>query len=288
MLFFTQKGKCFWLRVYEIPEGSKTSKGRAIQNLINIEQDDKVMAFICTQDLKDEEYINSHYVIMATKKGQVKKTSLEQYSRPRTNGINGITIKEGDELLEAKLTTGESQVMLALKSGKAIRFEEAKTRPMGRGASGVRGITLNHDNDEVIGMVAVNDMDSNILVVSENGYGKRSSLEDYRITNRGGKGVKTISVTDKTGELVSIKNVTDTDDLMIINKSGIAIRMAVEDLRVMGRATQGVKLINLKGKDSIAAVAKVMREEGDEDDENNEDLDSQEGNGTTIANSEEE
>ena len=288
MLFFTQKGKCFWMRVYEIPEGSKTSKGRAIQNLINIEQDDKVMAFICTQDLKDEEYINSHYVIMATKKGQVKKTSLEQYSRPRTNGINGITIKEGDELLEAKLTTGESQVMLALKSGKAIRFEEAKTRPMGRGASGVRGITLNHDNDEVIGMVAVNDMDSNILVVSENGYGKRSSLEDYRITNRGGKGVKTISVTDKTGELVSIKNVTDTDDLMIINKSGIAIRMAVEDLRVMGRATQGVKLINLKGKDSIAAVAKVMREEGDEDDENNEDLDSQEGNGTTIANSEEE
>ncbi|MGB0770496.1 MAG: DNA gyrase subunit A, partial [Flavobacteriaceae bacterium] len=247
MLFFTQKGKCFWMRVYEIPEGSKTSKGRAIQNLINIEQDDKVKAFICTQNLKDEEYINAHYVIMATKRGQVKKTSLEQYSRPRTNGINAITIKEGDELLEAKLTTGESQVMLALKSGKAIRFEEAKTRPMGRGASGVRGITLAHDADEVIGMISVDDMESNILVVSENGYGKRSSLEDYRITNRGGKGVKTISITEKTGSLVSIKNVTDEDDLMIINKSGIAIRMAVEDLRVMGRATQGVKLINLKG-----------------------------------------
>ncbi|WP_452596651.1 DNA gyrase C-terminal beta-propeller domain-containing protein, partial [Pontimicrobium sp. MEBiC01747] len=188
MLFFTQKGKCFWMRVYEIPEGSKTSKGRAIQNLINIEQDDKVMAFICTQDLKDEDYINNHYVIMATKNGQVKKTSLEQYSRPRTNGINAITIKEDDVLLEAKLTTGESQVMLALKSGKAIRFEEAKTRPMGRGASGVRGITLQHDKDEVIGMIAVDDMDSNVLVVSENGYGKRSSLEDYRVTNRGGKG----------------------------------------------------------------------------------------------------
>jgi DNA gyrase subunit A len=268
MLFFTQKGKCFWMRVYEIPEGSKTSKGRAIQNLINIEQDDKVKAFICTQNLKDEDYINAHCVIMATKRGQVKKTSLEQYSRPRTNGINAITIKEGDELLEAKLTTGASQVMLALKSGKAIRFEEAKTRPMGRNASGVRGITLSNANDEVIGMISVNDMESNILVVSENGFGKRSSLEDYRITNRGGKGVKTISITDKTGDLVSIKNVSDEDDLMIINKSGIAIRMAVEDLRVMGRATQGVKLINLKGNDSIAAVAKVMKEEDAEDEEN--------------------
>ena len=267
MLFFTQKGKCFWMRVYEIPEGAKTSKGRAIQNLINIESDDKVKAFICTQDLKDDDYINSHFVIMATKRGQVKKTSLEQYSRPRTNGINAITIKDGDELLEAKLTTGESQVMLALRSGKAIRFEEAKTRPMGRNASGVRGITLAYQDDEVVGMVAVNDMESNILVVSENGYGKRSSLEDYRITNRGGKGVKTISVTDKTGQLVAIKNVTDEDDLMIINKSGIAIRMSVEDLRVMGRATQGVKLINLKGSDSIAAVAKVMKEEESEDQE---------------------
>jgi len=281
MLFFTQKGKCFWMRVYEIPEGSKSSKGRAIQNLINIEQDDKVKAFICTQDLKDEEYINSQYVIMATKKGQVKKTSLEQYSRPRTNGINAITIKEGDELLEAKLTTGNSQVMLALKSGKSIRFEESKTRPMGRGASGVRGITLNHENDEVIGMIAVDDMESNILVVSENGYGKRSSLEDYRITNRGGKGVKTISVTDKTGELVAIKNVTDEDDLMIINKSGLTIRMAVSDLRVMGRATQGVRLINIKGKDSIAAVAKVMHEEEEEIDPDAVVLSE---DGTTVAN----
>ena len=268
MLFFTQKGKCFWMRVFEIPEGSKTSKGRAIQNLINIEQDDKVKAFVTTNDLKDEEYVNSNYIIMATKKGQVKKTSLEQYSRPRTNGINAITIKEGDELLSAKLTNGESQVMLAVKSGKAIRFEESKTRPMGRGASGVRGITLASENDEVVGMVSVNDVESNILVVSEKGYGKRSSLEDYRITNRGGKGVKTISVTDKTGELVAIKNVTDEDDLMIINKSGIAIRMEVASLRVMGRATQGVKLINLKGNDSIAAVAKVKHDEDeiDEDD----------------------
>ncbi len=290
MLFFTQKGKCFWMRVYEIPEGSKTSKGRAIQNLINIEQDDKVKAFICTQNLKDEDYINAHYVIMATKKGQVKKTSLEQYSRPRTNGINAITIREGDELLEAKLTTGESQVMLALKSGKAIRFEEAKTRPMGRGASGVRGITLSHDEDAVIGMISVNDMESNILVVSENGYGKRSNLEDYRITNRGGKGVKTISITDKTGHLVSIKNVTDEDDLMIINKSGIAIRMSVEDLRVMGRATQGVKLINLKGSDSIAAVAKVMKDEEEESNESaveTEDSDVQSQDSTTSENNSE-
>ncbi|MDB3866131.1 DNA gyrase subunit A, partial [bacterium] len=206
MLFFTQTGKCFWMRVFEIPEGTRTSKGRAIQNLINIGQEDKVKAFICTQDLKDEEYINSHYVIMATKNGQVKKTSLEQYSRPRTNGINAITIKDGDELLEAKLTTGDSQVMLAVKSGKAIRFEEEKTRSMGRNASGVRGIRLNSDNDEVIGMITINESESDVLVVSENGYGKRSSLEDYRITNRGGKGVKTISVTEKTGSLVAIKN----------------------------------------------------------------------------------
>ena len=258
MLFFTQKGKCFWMRVYEIPEGSKTSKGRAIQNLINIEQDDEVKAFICTQDLKDEEYINNHYVIMATKKGQVKKTSLEQYSRPRSNGINAITIKDNDELLEAKLTTGNSQVLIAVKSGKCIRFEESKTRPMGRNASGVRGIRLKDELDEVIGMISVNDMDSDILVVSENGYGKRSSLDSYRITNRGGKGVKTISITEKTGNLVSLKNVNDNDDLMIINKSGIAIRMEVNSLRVMGRATQGVKLINLKENDSIAAVAKVV------------------------------
>jgi len=268
MLFFTQKGKCFWMRVYEIPEGSKIAKGRAIQNLINIEQDDKVKAFICTQDLKDEEYINSHYVIMATRKGQIKKTSLEQYSRPRMNGINAITIREEDELLEAKLTNGNSHVMMAVKSGKAIRFEESKTRPMGRGASGVRGIKLNNNNDEVVGMIAVNDMDANILVVSENGYGKRSNLEDYRVTNRGGKGVKTISITDKTGELVTIKNVNDQDDLMIINKSGIAIRMEISGLRVMGRATQGVKLINLKGEDTIAAVAKVMKDEEEIEDIN--------------------
>ncbi|WP_203295820.1 DNA gyrase subunit A [Luteirhabdus pelagi] len=263
MLFFTQKGKCFWLRVFEIPEGSRTSKGRAIQNLINIEPDDKLKAFICTQDLKDEEYINSRYVIMATKKGQVKKTSLEQYSRPRTNGINAITIKDGDELLEAKLTTGDSQVMLAVRSGKAIRFEEEKTRPMGRNASGVRGIKLDNDNDEVVGMVAINDDESDILVVSEGGYGKRSTLDDYRITNRGGKGVKTLNITEKTGKLVAIKNVTDQDDLMIINKSGIAIRMAVEDLRVMGRATQGVRLIKVRDNDAIAAVAKVKHDEDD-------------------------
>lgn len=261
MLFFTQKGKVFWMRVYEIPEGNKTSKGRAIQNLINIENDDKVKAFLVTQDLKDADYVNSNYVIMVTKKGVTKKTSLEQYSRPRTNGINAITIKEGDELLEAKLTDGESQIMIAAKSGKSIRFEESKTRPMGRNASGVRGITLQDEKDEVVGMVSISDEESDILVVSERGYGKRSKLEDYRITNRGGKGVKTINITDKTGELVAIKNVTDSDDLMIINKSGITIRLEVNSLRVMGRATQGVKLINIKDSDSIAAVAKVHHEE---------------------------
>ena len=276
MLFFTQKGRCFWMRVYEIPEGSKVSKGRAIQNLINIEPDDKVKAFICTQDLKNEEYINNHFVIMCTKLGQVKKTSLEQYSRPRSNGINAITIKENDELLEAKLTTGNSQVLIAVKSGKCIRFEESKTRPMGRNASGVRGIRLKDSKDQVIGMISVNDMDSDILVVSENGYGKRSSLEDYRITNRGGKGVKTISITEKTGSLVSIKNVSDGDDLMIINKSGIAIRMEVNDLRVMGRATQGVKLINIKENDSIAAVAKVVLD--DEDVQDVDDIEVVDGN----------
>jgi DNA gyrase subunit A len=266
MLFFTQKGQCYWMRVYEIPEGSRTSKGRAIQNLINIEQDDKVKAFICTQDLKDEEYVNSHYVIMATRKGTVKKTSLEQYSRPRQNGIIAISIREEDELIDAKLTTGTSQIFLGLKSGKAIRFEESKTRPMGRTASGVRGITLADESDEVIGMVSVHNLEEDILVVSEHGYGKRSSIEDYRVTNRGGKGVKTISITKKTGELVSIKNVCDSDDLMIINKSGIAIRMSVEELRTMGRATQGVRLINLREDDSIAAVAKVMKDEDDLED----------------------
>ena len=270
MMFFTQKGKCFWMRVYEIPEGSKTAKGRAIQNLVNIESDDKVKAFICTQDLKDKDYINSHNLIMVTKKGQVKKTSLEKYSKPRVNGVAAITIKEGDELLEAKLTNGESQIILAVKSGKLVRFEETKTRPMGRTASGVRGITLKDDTDEVIGMVTVDKddiNDSQILVVTENGYGKRTKLVDedgedvYRITNRGGKGVKTLNITEKTGKLISINAVTDADDLMIINKSGLTIRMAIEDLRVMGRATQGVKLINLKGKDSIAAVTKVMKDD---------------------------
>lgn len=277
MLFFTQKGKCFWMRVYEIPEGSKTSKGRAIQNLINIENDDKVKAFICTQDLKDQEYINNHYVIMVTKQGQVKKTALESYSRPRVNGVAAITIKEDDELLEAKLTTGNSQVLIAVKSGKLVRFEEEKTRPMGRTASGVRGVTLADENDEVIGMVSIDRdhvNDSQILVVTENGYGKRTRLVDedgedvYRITNRGGKGVKTLNITEKTGSLIAINSVTDEDDLMIINKSGLTIRMKVSDLRVMGRATQGVRLINIKGNDGIAAVAKVMREE--EADENGE------------------
>ncbi|MBT8180936.1 MAG: DNA gyrase subunit A, partial [Eudoraea sp.] len=284
MLFFTQKGKCFWMRVYEIPEGSRTSKGRAIQNLINIEQDDKVKAFICTRDLKDEEYVNSHYVIMATKKGTVKKTSLEQYSRPRQNGIIAINIREDDELLEAKLTTGTSQILLGLKSGKAIRFEESKTRPMGRNASGVRGIKLADENDEVIGMVSVHNFDDEILVVSENGYGKRSNIDDYRITNRGGKGVKTISITDKTGGLVAIKNVSDSDDLMIINKSGIAIRMSVDDLRTMGRATQGVKLINLKENDSIAAVAKVMKDEDNLEEVDIMDIEVKTEDGTALDN----
>ena len=296
LMFFTQKGKCFWMRVYEIPEGTKASKGRALQNLINIENDDKVKAFICTQDLKDEEYINSHYVIMATKKGQVKKTSLEKYSRPRINGVAAITIKDDDELLEAKLTTGNSHVLLAVRSGKLVRFEESKTRPMGRTASGVRGITLRDDSDELIGMVAVDEKyidDTQLLVVTENGYGKRTKLEEdgeaiYRITNRGGKGVKTLNITEKTGALVSISSVTDSDDLMIINKSGLTIRMMVSDLRIMGRATQGVRLINIKGNDSIAAVTKVLREEeelivdGLEEstmDEND--------NGTDIASSEE-
>ena len=265
MMFFTQKGKCFWMRVYEIPEGSKSAKGRALQNLINIESDDKVKAFICTQDLKDQDYIKSHNLVMVTKKGQVKKTSLDKYSKPRVNGVAAITIKEGDELLEAKLTNGESQIILAVKSGKLVRFEETKTRPMGRTASGVRGITLKDETDEVIGMVTVNDMSSEILVVAENGYGKRSSLDEYRITNRGGKGVKTLNITEKTGKLISINAVTDNDDLMIINKSGLTIRMAVEDLRVMGRATQGVKLINIKGNDSIAAVTKVMKDDAEEE-----------------------
>ena len=257
MLFFSQGGKCYWLKVYEIPEGSKTSKGRAIQNLINIPSDDKIMAYINVENLKDENYINSNYILMCTKKGVIKKTSLESYSRPRQNGIKAINIREDDQLLEAKLTNGLMDIMMAVKSGKSIRFNEEKVRSMGRGSTGVRGIRLKDEKDEVVGMICVDNSETEVLVVSENGYGKRSKVEDYRITNRGGKGVKTINVTDKTGQLIAIKNVQDGDDLMIINKSGIIIRMSVDDMRVMGRATQGVRLINLKEKDQIAAVAKV-------------------------------
>ena len=264
MLFFSENGKCFWLKVYEIPEGSKTSKGRAIQNLINIPSDDKIMAYINVDNLKDEKYINSNYILMCTKKGVIKKTSLESYSRPRQNGIKAINIREGDQLLEAKLTNGSMDIMMALKSGKCIRFNEEKARSMGRGSTGVRGIRLATDIDQVIGMICVDNIESEVLVVSENGYGKRSKVEDYRTTNRGGKGVKTINITDKTGNLIAIKNVKDGDDLMIINKSGITIRMSVDDMRVMGRATQGVRLINLKNDDIIAAVAKVEISDDDE------------------------
>ncbi|WP_432046521.1 DNA gyrase subunit A [Weeksella virosa] len=282
MLFFTEKGKCFWLRVFEIPEGSKTSKGRAIQNLINIEPDDKVKAYILTHDLMDEEYVNNNYVIMVTKNGIIKKTSLEAYSRPRINGINAITIREDDTLLEALLTDGKSQIMIATKYGKAIRFEDEKVRPMGRTASGVRGINLGDDKDnEVIGMIVVSDMENEtVLVVSEKGYGKRTSIEDYRETNRGGKGVTTLNITEKTGKLIAIESVTDDNDLMIINKSGVAIRTGLSEIRVMGRATQGVKLINLKKNDEIAAIAKV---EVDEDvEEENEESQAQEQSGTMI------
>lgn len=257
MLFFTEKGKCYWLRVFEIPEGSRTAKGRAIQNLINIEPDDKVKAYIRTNDLKDQDYINQMFVVMITKNGTVKKTSLEAYSRPRTNGINAIEIREEDQLLGARLTDGNSEIMIATKNGKCIRFPEEKARAVGRGSIGVRGITLEGD-DEVIGMIVVNDVENeSVLVVSDKGYGKRSAVEDYRITNRGGKGVITLNITEKTGNLIAIQNVKDGDGLMIINKSGVAIRMGVDELRVMGRNTQGVKLINLKNNDEIAAIAKV-------------------------------
>ena len=269
LLIFTEKGKCFWMRIFEVPEGNKAAKGRAIQNLINIEQEDKVKAYVVVKDIKDEEYTSNNFIIMCTKKGIIKKTSLEAYSRPRTNGINAIGIREGDELLEAKLTNGESEILMAINSGRAIRFNESKVRSMGRTASGVRGITL-VGNDQVIGMVCAQDFSRTIMVVSENGYGKRTMLNDpetnepiYRVTNRGGKGVKTLNVTDKTGNLIAIKSVTDDDDLMIINKSGLTIRMHVADIRTQGRATQGVKLINLKGKDQIAAVAKVEKDEED-------------------------
>lgn len=268
MLFFTEKGRCFWMRVFEIPEGSKTSKGRAIQNLINLDPDDKVKAYILTHNLMDEEYVNNNYVIMVTKKGIVKKTTLEAYSRPRVNGINAITIREGDQLLEAKLTDGKSEIMIASLSGKAIRFEDEKVRPMGRTASGVRGINLGTEDNEVIGMIVIEDKENEtVLVVSEKGYGKRSEIDDYRITNRGGKGVTTLNITEKTGRLIAIKSVNDMDDLMIINKSGVTIRTAVKEMRVMGRNTQGVRLINLKKNDEIAAVAKVAIEEDEEEDE---------------------
>ena len=273
MLFFSQKGKCFWLKVYEIPEGSKTAKGRAIQNLINIPSEDKIMAFINVDNLKDENYINSNYILMCTKKGVIKKTSLESYSRPRQNGIKAINIREDDQLLEAKLTNGSMDIMMALKSGKCIRFNEEKARSMGRGSTGVRGIRLANEKDQVIGMICVDDVETEVLVVSENGYGKRSKVNDYRTTNRGGKGVKTINITDKTGNLIAIKNVKDGDDLMIINKSGITIRMSVDDMRVMGRATQGVRLINLKNDDIIAAVAKVEISDEEKEDSLEQNLD---------------
>ncbi len=273
LLIFTEKGKCFWMRVFEVPEGTKNSKGRAIQNLISIEPDDNVKAYICVKDLNDEEYINNNFIVMATKNGTIKKTSLEAYSRPRSNGINAVTIKENDMLLEAKLTNGSDEIMLAVKSGRAIRFNESKVRSMGRNATGVRGITLDDQNDEVVGMITIREaQEETVLVVSEKGYGKRSFLNDpednseiYRVTNRGGKGVKTLSVTEKTGSLIAIKSVTDQNDLMIINRSGVIIRIAAADLRVMGRATQGVRLINLKKNDSIAAVAKVEVSDDEEE-----------------------
>ncbi|MBQ4420973.1 MAG: DNA gyrase subunit A [Bacteroidales bacterium] len=269
MLLFTNEGRLHWMRVFEIPEGTKTSKGRAIQNLLELQEGEVIKAFINTGDLKDEEYINSKYVILCTKKGIIKKTSLEAYSRPRTKGIIALTIRDEDELLEAKLTNGKSEVMMAVKSGRCIRFNEQGVRPMGRGASGVKAISLDTENDEVIGMICVEDMTRNIMVVSENGFGKRSEIEEYRITKRGGKGVKTINITDKTGKLIAIKDVTDEDDLMIINRSGLTIRLAINTLRVMGRATQGVKLINLRKNDTIAAVTKVQHEEPEEENNDN-------------------
>lgn len=277
MLFFTEKGRCFWLKVYNIPEGSRTSKGRAMQNLIQIESDDKVKAFITVRTLNDPAYLESNYIMMCTKQGTIKKTTLEAYSRPRVTGINAITVNEGDQLLEARLTTGNSEILMALKSGRAIRFNESTVRPMGRTAAGVRGVTLSGVNDEVVGMIAVDDNETNILVVSEKGYGKRSDIEEYRVTNRGGKGVKTINVTEKTGQLIAIKDVKETDDLMIINKSGITIRIGVDELRVMGRATQGVRLIKLNEDDEIASVAKI--EDAGEDTEGEET-----GNATDNAN----
>ena len=273
MLFFTESGQCFWLRVFEIPEGTRTSKGRAIQNIINIPKEENIKAYIKIINLKDKDYLENNFIIMCTRKGTIKKTSLAAYSRPRANGINAININDGDSLLEANLTSGTSEIVMALKSGRAIRFNEATVRPMGRTATGVRGISLDNDNDEVVGMISIDNPETTVLVVSEKGYGKRTDIDDYRVTNRGGKGVKTLNVTEKTGNLVAIKGVTDKEDLMIINKSGIIIRMAISELRTMGRATQGVKLITLKGNDEIASVAKIEHddEEVAEIDENAED-----------------
>jgi DNA gyrase subunit A len=263
MLFFTRNGKVYWQKVYDLPEGTRTSKGRAMQNLINIEPNDNVMAFINVKTLDDKEYINNNFIVLCTRKGVIKKTSLESYSRPRANGINAITVREGDELLEARMTNGSHEIMLAVRSGRAVRFNEKTVRPMGRTASGVRGITLTGEDDEVIGMITVENESADVLVVSENGYGKRSSIGDYRITNRGGKGVKTINITDKTGKLIALKDVNDQYDLMIITQAGNILRIPVSALRVMGRATQGVRLINLRENDSIASVAYVEVNEED-------------------------
>jgi DNA gyrase subunit A len=269
MLFFTEAGRCFWLRVFEIPEGSRTSKGRAIQNIINIPKEENIKAYIKLVNLKDKEYLENNFIIMCTRKGTIKKTSLEAYSRPRANGINAININDGDTLLEANLTSGTSEIVMALKSGRAIRFNESKVRPMGRTATGVRGITLEDANDEVVGMISIDNPETTVLVVSEKGYGKRTDIDDYRVTNRGGKGVKTLNVTDKTGKLVAIKGVTDKEDLMIINKSGIIIRIAISELRTMGRATQGVRLITLKDNDEIASVAKIEHDDSEEEVQDN-------------------
>jgi DNA gyrase subunit A len=285
LLFFTQNGRCFWMRAFEVPEGGKTSKGRAIQNLVNIPADDKVVAYVNVTSLSDEDYINNNFIIMCTNRGTIKKTSLEAYSRPRVNGINAITVREGEELLAATLTSGSAEIVMALKSGRAIRFPEEKVRPMGRNASGVRGVTLGGDDDEVVGLVCAEDTNTQLLVVSENGYGKRSDINDYRVTNRGGKGVKTINITEKTGALIALLAVRDEDDLMIITRGGVAIRIPIDGLRVMGRNTQGVRLITLKNNQSIAAVTNVEREEEEPETEEGvegvEGIDGESGNEST-------
>jgi len=270
LLLFTKMGKCYWMKVYQVPEGSRISKGRAIQNVLNISGEDRVLAYIRVKTLDDQEFIDNNFIILATKKGIIKKTTLEAYSRPRANGVNAITIKEDDELLEARRTSGNHEIMLAVRSGKAIRFNEKIVRPIGRTASGVKGVTLGNETDEVVGMICVNDPEDDVLVVSEHGYGKRSSLSDYPITNRGGKGVKTINITEKTGKLIAIKNVSDENDLMIITQNGLTIRIAVKTIRVMGRAAQGVRIINLKDQDQIASVVKVRHYESEEEEKNEE------------------